>query len=211
MPDDEIIQIEAEAQKELLAKKILDLDAIQESRNMRLKTRDNLKELVEAPLLTACQELYDKNIITLATSANRNDVEFQSYDGMTKANEGAYIIIDFDLLSPRNQEIGKTLGEVYFADEGQQLKIIIPLTRESTFGQVMTQAQEIANKFFKQQYRMPQHGAYTIQEMRKVYGYDPNDESIKPENFDYYYWSPQDQLLYLSQEQYQKVHEKVEE
>lgn len=128
---------------EMLKTKIIDLEAIQESRNTTVRYREQLAALVERPLLSACEELYDKNIITLGTSANVQDVEYNDWEnpGQKKPGDGAYIIIDFDTLSTKNQEIGKSLGEVYFADDGNQLKIVIPLTRESTFEDVQTQAQ----------------------------------------------------------------------
>ena len=64
--------------------------------------KEDLKEVVEPPLLTACEILYDKNIETKSSSANKDNVE-QGF---------AYIYIDYDTLSPANQEIGKQIGEV---------------------------------------------------------------------------------------------------
>lgn len=192
---------------EMLKTKIIGLEAIQESRNITVRYREELAALVERPLLSACEELYDKNIITLGTSANAQDVEYDDWEnpGQKKHGEGAYIIIDFDTLSTKNQEIGKSLGEVYFADNGNQLKIVIPLTRESTFEDVQTQAQEIAHKFAKQQYRVI---TYTMEQMRQIYGYKPDDESVQPENFSgNYYWSPEHKVFFESKEQYEKAME----
>jgi hypothetical protein len=197
---------------EMLKTKIIDLEAIQESRNTIVRYREQLAGLVERPLLSACQELYDKNIITLATSANKKDVEINDWEhpGQKLPGDGAYIIIDFDTLSAKNQEIGRSfLGKVYFADDGNKLKITIPLTRESTFEEVQTKAEEIAHKFVKQRYRVI---TYTIEEMRKVYGYEPNDESVRPEDFSGdYYWSPKHKEFFLSKEQYDKAMEQVDE
>jgi hypothetical protein len=196
---------------EMLKTKIVDLEAIQESRNTTVRYREQLVALVERPLLSACEELYDKNIITLATSANTQDVEINDWEhpGQKKPGDGAYIIIDFDTLSAKNQEIGKNLGEVYFADDGNQLKIVIPLTRESTFEDVQIKAQEIAHKFVKQQYRVI---TYTMEQMRQTYGYEPDDESVQPEDFGgNYYWSPEHKAFFLSKEQYEKAMEQVSE
>lgn len=37
--------------------------------------REDLKEVIEPPLLTAREELYDKNIRTISTSANRDNLK----------------------------------------------------------------------------------------------------------------------------------------
>ena len=128
------------------------MEPIEKSREIGILQRTDLARLVEGPLLSACEELYDKNIITLGTSANKKDVEHSDWEnpGSYKPGEGAYIIIDFDALSVKNQEIGKTLGEVFFADGSNQLKIIIPLTKDSTFEDVQIRSQEITHKFVKQ-------------------------------------------------------------
>src|SRR5687768_7262504 len=97
---------EAEAQKELLARKIRDLEAVEAWRGVDVGQREDLKNLIEGPLLSACEELYDKNIDTVGSSANKKDVS-QGY---------AYITIDFETLSARNQNIGRELGELVRAD-----------------------------------------------------------------------------------------------
>lgn len=196
--------------EEMLRSKIFDLEAIQKSRNATVRNREDLAGLVERPLLSACEELYDKNIITLGTSANQQDVEYNDWEnpGQKKTGDGAYIIIDFDALSSKNQEIGKMLGEVFFSDDKNQLKIVLPLTKASTFEDVQMWAEEIAHKFFKQQY---QPTVYTLEGMRQMYGYDPADESMQPENFESYYWAPQYKVFFLSKEQYDKAIELINE
>src|SRR3989344_7459093 len=103
-------------------KRIAEVKPVQESRNMIVRTRDQLRELVEFPLLRACEELYDKNIRTLSTSANEQDIKYQN----------AHIIIDFGSLSEENKEIGKQLGEIHRADNLDQLVIKIPVEETST-------------------------------------------------------------------------------
>ena len=196
---------------EMLETKIIDLKAIQESRNAPILYRVQLSALIERPLLSACEKLYDNNIITLETSANEQNVEIDDWEhpGQKKPGDGARIIIDFDTLSAKNQKIGESLGKIYFADGRNQLRIIIPLTRESTFKDVQTKAQGIANQFVKQKYRVI---TYTMEQMRQIHGYEADDKSIQPESFNgNYYWSPKHQEFFLSKEQYDKAMEKVDE
>jgi hypothetical protein len=174
--------------------KIADIEPITESRNTEIKNREDLVGLVEGPLLSACQELYDKNIRTTSTSANKNNIQ-SGFVGLD---------IEFDTLSDRNREIGKTLGEVSFFDGMNILHIDIPITASSTFGEVQAKAEEIARKFERQPYSVI---TYTLQDLRKFYSIDPDDESFGPESFSDYYWSPEHQLFFLSEEQFKKATE----
>ncbi|HRH26700.1 MAG TPA: hypothetical protein PLZ99_00900 [Parcubacteria group bacterium] len=196
--------------KEMLSSKIADLGAIEQFRDKTIRYREEIAGLVERPLLSACEELYDKNIITLGTSANAKDVEFDDWKnpGQKIPGEGAYIIIDFDTLSPKNQEIGRSLGKIYFVDDMNKLKIALPLTKETTFEDVQKWSLGIAHKFVKQQYKPK---VYTLESLRQAYGYDPEDESVKPENFSDYYWSPEYEVFFLSKEQHDKAVELINE
>jgi len=196
---------------ETLQTRILDLEAIVQSRDTPVLYREQLAELVERPLLSACEELYDKNIVTLSTSANKQNVEFNDpeHPEQKRPGGGAYIIIDFDALSAKNQEIGRSLGEVYGVGSKRNLRIVIPLTRESTFEEVQTKAEEIAHKFAKQRYRAV---TGTLEQVRQLFGFEPNDESMQPEDFaNGYYWSAEQKVFFLSKEQYEKAMEKVDE
>lgn len=178
--------------------KITDIEPITESRNTEIKNREDLAGLIEGPLLSACQELYDKNIRTTSTTANKNNVE-TGFVGLD---------IEFDTLSDRNKEIGQTLGEVNFFDGMNILHIEIPITAESTFGEIEAASLEIAHKFEKQQYSVV---TYTLEDLRSFHGIEPNDESFGPESFsDQYYWSPEHKLFFLSEEQFKKATESSE-
>src|ERR1035437_10524830 len=74
---------------------ISEMSAIEES-GYSPTTRESLSKLVEAPLLEACEDLYDKNIRTAMSSANKKDIEYGGH---------AYIDIDFDSLSEENKAI----------------------------------------------------------------------------------------------------------
>lgn len=150
--------------------KLSDLQPIQKSRGAELLRREDLDNLIEKPLLSACQELYDKNIRTTGSSANYRDIKY-GY---------CHIVIDFDTLSEENKKIGQSLGTVMFTDNTNSLEIKIPVTEESTFGDVQLAAEEIAHKFHKQKYSVI---VYTLSELRKFHGIEENNESFGIESF----------------------------
>jgi hypothetical protein len=178
----------------IIPKKLSEIQPITESRNIDIKNREDLENIIEYPLLSACQELYDKNIQTLSSSANQKDV----------AIGHVYISINFDTLSDKNKEIGRSLGEVHFSDEMNILKIEIPINEESSVEDIKNEAENIAHKFEKQQYSVV---TYTIQDLRGFYGIDRDDESFGPESFSDYYWSSEHKLFFLSEEQFKKATE----
>lgn len=173
--------------------KIGEIKPIEESRNTIVQSREQLKELVEGPLLSACEELYDKNIRTLSTSANKKDIQYGT----------AHLIVDFDSLSEENKGIGEQLGEIHRADKMNQLVINIPLTEQSTASEVKEFAESVAHKFKNQP--MTWAPTYTLEQMRQIYGIDPNDETYDVEAFaDQFYYDPEKKLFYPSEELAQK-------
>ena len=170
---------------------------IEESRGALITKKEQLTELVEAPLLKACEELYDKNIRTLSASANRKDLAF----------ENAGIWIDFDTLSEGNKDIGRSLGNIHFEDGSNELKIKIPVTEDTTSAEVEDYANQIAHKFKKQP--MTWAPSYTIQQMQSIFAIDPNDESFSPKDFDEFYYDEVGKLFYLSAEHFRKANEVV--
>ncbi|MEK7658500.1 MAG: hypothetical protein AAB352_01385 [Patescibacteria group bacterium] len=191
-------------QESILPDKVLEVEPIEVSRGTIIKIREQIKELVEAPLLSACEELYDKNIQTSGTSANKKDIE---------SHMPGYIVIVFDSLSDKNKEIAKQFGKAEkfeFSDDPCQVKIEIPLNENSSAEEIKTYAEAVAHKFFKQRMTWAPH--FTIEELREAYAGDPNDESITIEELeDTYYYDPQSKLFYLSEEHFRKVNEKIED
>lgn len=179
--------------------KISEVAPIRESRNTMVRTREQLRELVEGPLLSACEEFYDKNIRTLSASANKQDIKYGA----------AHIVIDFDSLSKENKEIGKQIGEVYWADNINQLDIKISISADSTFEEIKAFAESIAHKFTKQE--MTWAPSYTLEQVRKIYGIDSNDESYGIEAFaDQFYYDKDKKLFYMSEEHARKARETIE-
>lgn len=114
-----------------------------EQGGISVETREDLVVLVEAPLLEACQHLYDKNIKTIMSSANKKDI----------TSGKVYIAIDFDSLSPKNQEIAKSLGEMFMmhgASPKPAINLEIPVDQDTTIAQVKIQAKELVEKFQQQ-------------------------------------------------------------
>lgn len=157
---------------------------------VRLKTREDLKRIVESPLLPVAQLLYDLNIETTDSSANYQDVEGR--------DRSARLTINFDSLSPENQQIVLAiLGEPYQGRRSgipgipsrREVQIRVPLTYDSTEQEVAQKALELARKLKKQ----PMTWAQTFTPV-DVVGHES----------DYYYDKESDQY-YLSKEQYLKA------
>lgn len=159
--------------------------------------KKDLKNIVEAPLVSACEELYDKNIKTVSSSANKDCIE-----------DEAYIIIDFDSLSERNKKKALGLGEKINDTKGEaNVKISIPITESSTFSEVEQKFNEIASQFEKQP--MVWADIRTLDEVKKIFRIEEDDTECKPEDFESagYYYDKNSGLFYLSKEHFEKATE----
>lgn len=109
-----------------------------------IETRDQIKKLVELPLIAACEVFYDKNIKTTASSANKKDI---------KAGY-VYILIDFDTLSEDNKLIAQGYGQPVqnsgFGNCGKLLSIRIPVDESTPIDEISQKAVDIARSFKKQ-------------------------------------------------------------
>lgn len=142
---------------------LAEVPAIQESKNQMITRRDQIKDFVERPLLGACEDMWDKNIRTLSTSANKEDIEVGE----------AYIIIDFDSLSEENKKVAQKLAEPMDYDGMRAVKIIIPVSETITTDDISQRAAEIAGAFKKQPATwVPK---YTLAYLKKVFRIDPKD------------------------------------
>ncbi len=106
-------------------------------------TRDMLDRIVEAPLLAACQMLYDKNVRTVLSSANAGD-----------AMRGfAWITLDCSTMSDRNREVVDELGIEVSAiplPEGGELLVgglKLPVDHTTTIQELSDLAVAAAGKF----------------------------------------------------------------
>jgi len=163
-----------------------------------IQTREKIKEVVENPLLSACEELYDKNIKTVASSANQKDI----------AAGNANILIDFKTLSPENQMIAQGIGEVIDSPHwgGQVVNILIPIHKDMTSVDLQQQAEQVAHRFKSQS--LTWAPKYTKEKIGKIYG-NPDWEKLTPteiEEMGYFYAEDED-VYYASREHYKKAKE----
>jgi len=171
-----------------------ELEPIEQSRNRTILERADLKEIVEKPLLSACEKLYDKNIRTLSTSCNKKDIE----------TGFAYIIIDFDTLSTENQEIARQMGDPISYDEMMAVKIELPISVNTTATEVERSANDIADRFHDQPATWIK--GYTLEEVHQIYG--STDTETKPEDLAAetgMAYNPDQKLFYPSEEHLNKA------
>ncbi|MBW6442038.1 hypothetical protein K0B04_04025 [Patescibacteria group bacterium] len=123
---------------------------IQES-GVEFRGRGEIPKYVEKPLVKACEELYDKNIMTTWSSANYKNIDF-NYPGC--------IYVDFKSLSDENREIAREMVEEKkakflnvhtFDGPARQLNLIIPISRESNVEEVEQYGLQLAERFKSQQ------------------------------------------------------------
>lgn len=180
---------------------LAEVPAIQESRNQMITRRDQIKDFVEQPLLGACEDMWDKNVRTLSTSANKKDIEVGE----------AYIIIDFGSLSEENRQAAQQLAEPIDYDGMKAVKIPIPVSETTTTDEISQKASEIAGTFNKQPATwIP---TYKLEVLKKAYGIDPEETQYDDPSVwqdEGYYYDPVSKLFYMSEEHYRKANEEID-
>jgi len=173
--------------------------AIQESRNQMITTRDQIISFVEQPLLGACEDMWDKNVRTLSTSANQKDIEVGE----------AYIIIDFDSLSEENKKAAQQLAEPIDYDGMKAIKIPISVSETTTTDEISRKAAEIAGTFKRQPATwIPK---YRLEYLKKAYGIAPEETDYDdPSVWEGYYYDPKEKVFYMSEEHYKKANEEID-
>lgn len=119
--------------------RIEDVEVIQETGTF-ITRRQDIKKYVEAPLVEACEMLWDKNVRTIWSSCNPKDFT-QGY---------GVIGIDYESLSEENKKIGEEVGEVDENTLGKTLWLKIPLNTNTTSEEAKAKSIELASKFKKQ-------------------------------------------------------------
>ena len=105
-------------------------------------SKEDLRQIVEPPLVAACEVLFDKGIKTVFSSANKKDV------GGT-----GHIAIDFDSLSTANQGVAMRIGVegiIHGAVPKKGIYLEFPITQYSTVGEIREATLALANKFESQ-------------------------------------------------------------
>lgn len=181
-----------------------EINAIGKARNTMLRSREDIANYVELPLLSAAQILWDKNIKTIESSANQSDIR-RGFVVMT---------IDFESLSEENKKVAEEIGEIYTS--GDRIKIVsinIPVNENSTVKEISSKAEGFVSRFKKQP--MTWVPTYTLSEFRQLFRIDPNDDSYSVEVFTNadsikdqgWYYDTESQLFYRSKEHFEKVQE----
>ena len=167
--------------------------------------------------MKACQILYDKNIRTTSTSANKNDLEWGR----------VYFNIDFDSLSEENQEIAKAHGDkVSETVDGRQVgfKFLFDPNNGVTAEEIEGWSVEIANKFKRQELTWAE--GKTLEQLKiefagadqsnpffeKMWGTYSEEEAHAVFTEDYsYYYNENDGKYYRSEELCKKRQESIQE
>lgn len=176
------------------------IDPIELSQGQLLVSADELARYVEPPALPACLDLYDKNIKTISSSANRKDAE------------EAYIVIDFSSLSDSNKEIALRLGSLISPVRNgiednetnpEELMLAAPLEAADTADTIEAKLKELVAPFQRQ--KLLWAPTYSLNEIKKIYGY-AEDEQVEIDDFveDGLYYDTQTRMFHLSEELYKK-------
>jgi len=177
---------------------VVDVELICETANVLFTRKEMIKDYVEVPLLKACEQLYDKNIKTISSSATPRDVE------AGKVN----ILIDYDSLSEENKNITKKIGEIWEVGGHKMAHLNIPVNSDSAVEEISMRALEIVEEFQKQ--KPTWFPKYTLDYLQKYQLIDPDitekDNLSELENAGFYY-DPKEKVFYVSLEHRNKATE----
>lgn len=179
-------------------KQIGEVSPIEENRSSYIRNRSEIPQFVEPPLVRACEILYDNNVRTLSTTANRKDVEYDM---------PANIVIDFDSLSPENKELARQVGEIVPYDKINAVILKHRVSATTPTKEIEEWASSLAKKFKKQ----PMTWAVTFTyEQILEWAMTRSWKNLSPEELARevgYFYDRQSGFFYVSEEHYHKVKE----
>lgn len=142
-----------------------------------------LDEVIELPLLAACQRFYDLNIRTVQSSACCDD---------WRLGEPAFIVLDLDKMSTENQGIARQccLVDTTGPLAGLIAKLEIPLPESGSVAELSLTALGLANRF-------------QLQSLEWA-GKTPDWLKEHAESLEEWFQDPVSGLFYFSQEQVEK-------
>lgn len=174
--------------------------AIEKSGGTMFRTRTQIREFVELPLVEACEELWDRNILTVNSSANSRDVEI-GY---------AYIGLDRESLSPENKKVAEQYGQDT-SDDDRAVYIHISIGEGDTDEDVRRKSLKIVKAFKKQP--MTWAPTSTLGDLKtrvaKISADSPRLNDPKEWQEAGYYYDKESDLFYLSEEHFKKATEKI--
>jgi hypothetical protein len=125
-----------------MTKRISDVDPIIATANESINGRDEIRGVVEEPLVVVCEYLFDRNIRTTETSANRRD-----------AGSNGLIAIDYSMLSEENKRVADSAisrGQAYKKEIGRLSDVRFPFpinTGDLTVDEISTVALSLVKDF----------------------------------------------------------------
>jgi hypothetical protein len=141
VPDIKIEESELPPKNEnYLDKTIADIPPITNAGVDVIKSKEYISEIVEPPLVKACEHLFDLGICTTYSSANRKDLKDPPHEGL--------ISLDWTTLSEANKEIGKRIGRLN--DAKTVLRICIPLSGDMKVREFEEKSLKLVKQFTKQ-------------------------------------------------------------
>lgn len=137
-----------------LGKRVRDVIPIRQATKINVKSKEDLKSIVEEPCLKVCELLFDRNIETVDSGCNGEN-----------SSHRAYVTINYDTLSNENKLIADNLvkqGKLSFYPKGDslrnyfnQVEIDIPTTPNDFVVNVENKLLLLAENF-KQQEKIEQ-------------------------------------------------------
>lgn len=136
-----------------------------------VQNREDLRKIIEEPCLPACLALYDKNIQTVNSSANKREIGGQAYIG-----------INYDSLSENNKQVLDKLIEagliepLNLSDDpqkrgGRDVMVKVPVFEDDTVGKVSDRFMQIVSGFQQQDVLYGRHNEEDLfQHVIDIYG-----------------------------------------
>ena len=128
-----------------------------------VKNRDILDIIIDVPCLETCRYLFDCNILTLASSANKTNIT------SNLAFSKSFISIDYSSLDDNNKESFNKLvenGTIQLSNGFEKNRIFnleVPITRDTSVEDFSNQMLSLAYHFHPQQILF---GCYTVEEFQ---------------------------------------------
>lgn len=162
-----------------------------------IRYREQLENCIEAPLLPACRDLYDKNILTFSSSANRKDLEQGS----------VYILLDYESLSAENKKIAEAIGTQTKSRNHTAIELNMAVTPDTTVQEIEKGFLDMSLKFKKQ--KLTWAKAFTREDLIKLWPMCDGSEYENPAAWKDmgYYYNEKDGFFYESEEFIDKINE----
>lgn len=181
---------------EKLPQLLSEVEAIEEG-GVVFRNRKDIDKFVEFPLVDACRALYDKNIQTWQSSANKQNLV------MGEVN----INLDYESLSEENKLIAEEIGERWKYDTMDLVSLKVPVSENTTISEIQTKMGALVDKFRPQPPVWIE--ARTVDDFSAIHGTTLTEQDLIdwPEEEGGWYFDEKSHLFYPSEEQFKKVTE----